>query len=70
MSIGIVPPAIHVPIKAPTTMRIRTAGMVFAIFSAIAPMISSHVYPKVMATMPATTADAMSSGSTGRLAAM
>jgi len=43
---GIVPPAIHVPISAPTTIRIRIAGMVFAIFSAIAPMISSHVYPR------------------------
>ena len=39
---GIVPPAIQVPMRRPTQMRMRIAGMVLAIFSAIEEMISFH----------------------------
>ncbi len=70
MSIGIVPPAIHVPISMPTEMRMRIAGIVFAIFSATESMISFHEYPRRQATRPATTAEAMRRGSTGSSAKM
>ena len=58
-----VPEAIQVPTRAPTEIRIRMAGMPFAILLEISSSISSQVTPTRNATNAATQATMISKGS-------
>jgi len=60
-----VPAAIQVPIRAPTEIRIRIAGMARARASTIPACISLQPYPSRRATPPATAAAAIRRSSTG-----